>query len=120
METALLLRIAASLLLLICCQSRAEDWPQFLGLTRDGVYRGSDLAEEWPKEGPRVLWHAPAGQGFSGPVIAEGKVILFHRIEKNEIVQCFDAISGKALWDFTYPSAFRDGIHVDDGPRSTP
>ena len=63
----------------------AEDWPQFLGPTRDGAYHGNDLASEWPREGPRILWHAPTGQGFSGPVVAEGKVILFHRIEKNEI-----------------------------------
>src|SRR5437899_8156412 len=110
----------SALLLLTSGVARAEDWPQFLGPTRDGAYHGNDLASEWRKEGPRVLWHAPAGQGFSGPVVAEGKVILFHRVEKNEIVQCFDAAAGKSLWEFSYASAFRDGIHVDDGPRATP
>ena len=100
--------------------AHAEDWPQFLGPTRDAVYQGNDLAATWPKEGPRMLWHKQTGQGFSGPVVSQGKLILFHRIDKNEVVQCFDAESGKSLWEFAYPSAFRDGIHVDDGPRSTP
>src|SRR5205823_9530457 len=86
----------SALLLLASGVARAEDWPQFLGPTRDGAYHGNDLASEWPKEGPRILWHAATGQGFSGPVVAEGKVILFHRIEKNEIVQCFDAASGRS------------------------
>jgi outer membrane protein assembly factor BamB len=119
MQPALLCR-ALTLVVAFGSCLRAEDWPQFLGPTRDAVYHGNDLASEWPKEGPPILWHSPIGQGFSGPVVAEGKTILFHRIDKNEIVQCFDAESGKALWDFSYPSPFRDGIRVDDGPRATP
>ena len=99
---------------------RAEDWTQFLGPTRDGVYHGKDVAPAWPKDGPKLLWKTPVGQGFSAPVISAGKLILFHRLEKEEVVQCFDAQSGKPLWRFNYPSAFRDGIHFDDGPRATP
>ncbi len=98
----------------------AEDWPQFLGPTRDAVYHGNDLAAQWPKEGPRVLWQTPVGEGFSGPVVSAGKLIVFHRLGKEEVVQCLEASSGKPIWDFKYPSAFRDGIGFDNGPRSTP
>src|SRR6266446_1573878 len=84
---ALLALIASSMV----SQIRAEDWPQFLGPTRDAVYHGKDIAPAWPKDGPKLLWKTPVGQGFSGPVVSAGKLILFHRLDKDEIVQCFDA-----------------------------
>jgi outer membrane protein assembly factor BamB len=108
---------------LICApltHAQKNSWPQFLGATRDAVYHGDDLAEDWPKEGPRMLWQAHAGEGFSGPVVAEGKVILFQRIANEEVVECLDWLTGKPLWKFSYPTKFKDGIRADNGPRSTP
>ena len=58
-----------------------DDWPQYLGAARDGAYRGVPLADRWPVAGPRVVWKRPVGAGFSGPVVADGKLILFHRIK---------------------------------------
>ncbi len=108
---------AASLL----ADNAAADWPQFLGPTRNGQYSGPALAKAWPKEGPPKLWEAKVGQGFSGPVVAAGKLILFHRIAEKETVECFDAGNGKAVWKKDYASDFRDTLRSeDDGPRSTP
>src|SRR5437867_1002044 len=76
------------------------DWPQFLGPTRNGVYPASDLAEAWPKEGPPVLWQRTVGQGFSGPVVASGKLILFHRVDDKETVECLQAKTGQPMWRF--------------------
>ena len=102
-------------------ENAAADWPQFLGPTRDGLYSGPPLGKDWPKEGPPKLWEAKVGQGFSGPVVAAGKLILFHRLADKETVECFDAIHGQALWKKDYASDFRDTIRSeDDGPRSTP
>ena len=101
-------------------RSQTNPWPQFLGPTRDGVYHGTDLAAQWPQEGPPVLWQAAAGEGFSGPVVAEGKLILFQRAGDNEVVECLNPLTGKSLWSFPYPTKFRDGIRADNGPRSTP
>ena len=52
--------------------ARAEDWPQFLGPSRNGVYTGGDLAATWPAAGPAMLWKRDVGQGFSAPVVAAG------------------------------------------------
>src|SRR5207247_1014139 len=82
----------------------ASDWPQFLGPTRNGVYPGNDLAASWPKEGPPVAWQKKVGQGFSGPAVASGKLILFHRLDDKETVECLDAKSGKSIWTFDYPT----------------
>jgi outer membrane protein assembly factor BamB len=98
----------------------ASDWPQFLGPTRNGVYAGSDLADTWPKEGPRVLWQKAVGQGFCGPAISGGKLILFHRLENKETVEALEAKTGNRLWTFDYPTAYRDDFHFDEGPRATP
>lgn len=98
----------------------ASDWPQFLGPARNGVYHGNDLAPQWPKNGPPVLWKKNIGQGFSGPVVAEGKLILFHRVGAQERVECLDAEKGNSLWHFDYPTAYEDTFGFDEGPRGTP
>ena len=91
------------------------DWPQFLGPARNGVYPGMDV--KWPTA---VAWSRDVGHGFAGPVIADGKVILFHRRKLREIVEAFDAASGKPLWNFEYASTYEDEFGFDDGPRSAP
>jgi outer membrane protein assembly factor BamB len=99
---------------------RATDWPQFLGPTRNGVYAGNDLAASWPKDGPPVVWQKSVGQGFSGPAVLDHKLILFHRVDNQEIVACLDAKTGKELWKFAYPTAYQDDFGFDAGPRATP
>jgi len=98
----------------------ASDWPQFLGPTRNGIYAGAAFAENWPKAGPPVIWQKKTGQGFSGPVVASGKLILFHRLGDKETVECLDARNGNSLWTFDYPTSYRDDFGFDEGPRATP
>jgi hypothetical protein len=64
----------------------AQDWPQFLGPNRNGSAPATNLAIAWPKEGPPVVWKFSAGQGFAGPAVSGGKLILFHRIADQEVV----------------------------------
>jgi outer membrane protein assembly factor BamB len=98
----------------------AEDWPQFLGPSRDGIYRGPALAEDWDEQGPPVVWRMPVGAGFSGPVVAQGHVILFHRLGDEEIVEAIDPRSGASQWRYAYPSSYRDDFGFDEGPRAVP
>ena len=99
---------------------QAQDWPQFLGPTRNGKYAGTDLTTVLPKAGPPVVWKKAIGQGFSGPVVFEGKLILFHRVHDKEAVECLDAGTGKEIWRFEYVTRYRDDFGFDEGPRSTP
>lgn len=98
----------------------AQDWPQFLGPGRNGVYPGSDLAGKWPAGGPAVVWKKDAGAGFAGPVVAQGRLILFHRLGNKEVVEALDAANGRAVWSFDYPTQYRDDFGFDEGPRSAP
>jgi outer membrane protein assembly factor BamB len=98
----------------------AEDWPQFLGPGRNGVYSGNDLAARWPPAGPPVVWKKDVGQGFASPVVADGRLILFHRVGDKEVVEALEAATGAAIWRFDYSTQYRDDFGFDEGPRATP
>jgi len=101
-------------------QVQAGDWPQFLGPNRSGATAETNLASSWPKEGPPILWQREVGEGFSGPVVSAGKLILFHRLANKETVECLDARTGREFWKSDYPTRYSDDFGFDEGPRATP
>src|SRR5439155_1754509 len=113
------MRFLLLLLLLTWNHAQGEDWPQFLGPSRNGVYSGPAPASAWAKSGPPMVWKIDVGQGFSAPVVARGRVILFHRLENRAIVESLDAATGKVLWTATNDeagysapvAATFDGVH---------
>ena len=107
-------------LLLFSSAVAASDWPQLLGPTGNAVYAGPALAETWPKEGPRVVWSAEVGEGYSSPVVSQGRLVIAHRRADELIVDCLDAKTGKSLWSFAHAMKFQDGAYFDSGPRPTP
>ena len=109
-----------TLSLLLLATVHAAEWPQILGPTRNGIYTGNDLADTWPKEGPPVLWQKKIGQGFAGPAVAMGKLVLFHRLGDKETVECLRAADGKPVWSFDYPTGYQDQFGFDEGPRAVP
>src|SRR6185436_10540310 len=77
----------ALLLALPTTVALAGDWPQLHGPTHDCAYAGNDVAEVWPKEGPRKVWQRSVGEGYAGPVVSGGTVVLFHRVADKESVE---------------------------------
>jgi outer membrane protein assembly factor BamB len=126
MRRALLVVIAVSVLgaaLLLderTIRGAAPDWPQFLGPERNGVYAGPPLAETWPAAGPAKVWQKPVGEGFAGPVVVGDRVILFHRVKYEEVVEALDARTGNPQWRYAYKTAYRDDFGFDEGPRAVP
>jgi outer membrane protein assembly factor BamB len=47
-------------------------------------------------------------------------LVLHHRIAREEIVEAFEAASGKSIWKFAYPTSYRDPYGFNDGPRCAP
>jgi outer membrane protein assembly factor BamB len=108
-------------LVMICpIAAHADDWFQFLGPTRNGISGEKNLVESWPREGPPIVWQKEVGAGFSGAVVGGNRLILFHRVGDEEVVESLDAASGKAQWKSSYPSHYIDQFGFDPGPRSTP
>ena len=66
------------------------------------------------------MWQKAVGHGFSGPAVADHKLILFHRLGDEETVECLDAQTGNSIWRFAYPTTYQDDFGFDDGPRATP
>jgi outer membrane protein assembly factor BamB len=91
-----------------------------LGPARNGVSKETNLVKAWGKEGPKLIWEKPVGEGYSGPIIAGGIVILFHRIGDQEVIEALNADSSKQLWSFSYDTVYQDDLGKGDGPRSTP
>ncbi len=112
--------LAFACLMLCCPPLEAGDWPQILGPHRTGVADDEQLAESWPSSGPKLVWKQPVGSGLAGPVVSDGRVILFHRLGDEDVVQEFDATSGMPGWKKGFPARFRPSINPDDGPRAVP
>jgi len=108
--------IVAFATLLVCAS--ANDWPQYLGPTRNSISPQKGILHTWPEKGPEVLWTAAVGRGYGGPVVKDGKVYLLDRDDKvGDNLRCLDLSNGKELWHFSYDAP---GTVVFPGSRSVP
>jgi outer membrane protein assembly factor BamB len=101
---------------------QAEDWPQWLGPRRDGVWREVGIRESLPAAGLPTLWRAKVGLGYSGPIVAHGQVYVTDRqLKPSEVerVLCFKEETGQPLWTYEYPCDYRE-IGYASGPRAAP
>lgn len=98
--------------------SFGNDWPQYLGPTRNAISSETGLLQSWPAEGPEVLWTVPLGDGFGGPAVSKGKVYVLDRIaNKEDIMRCLDLATGEEEWTFSYNAP---GQVDRPGSRSVP
>jgi outer membrane protein assembly factor BamB len=113
----------------------ADDWPQWLGPQRDGVWRETGILERFSTNGLRFLWRTPVGSGYSGPAVANSRVFVMDRqlaqdtkastdafkrgeVPGSERVICLNATDGKILWQHAYDCTYT--ISYGAGPRVTP
>jgi outer membrane protein assembly factor BamB len=115
-----MMRSSVTVLVLLTPLVLAADWPQLLGPGRDGHSSETQLRWDWPASGPPIAWSKDVGTGWAGPIVASGKVVLFHRLADDEVVACLEPATGKELWTFKYPTRYRDEFNFDNGPRATP
>jgi outer membrane protein assembly factor BamB len=125
---------ALFLALALAPAAAADDWPQWMGPNRDGVWAEDGIVDRLPPEGPKVLWRSPVAGGYAGPAVANGKVYVADYVKSagdykenavkrsdlrgKERVLCFDAKSGKQLWKHEYDCPYQ--ISYPAGPRCTP
>ncbi len=112
----------------------ADDWPQWMGPERDGVWRESGVVSELPADGAPVKWRAKVSYGYSAPSVSDGKVFLFdYVLESGEInnlpsrrdkltgaerLTCYDAATGEVLWQEQYDRSY--AVSYGGGPRCAP
>ena len=102
----------------------AEDWPEWRGAGRCGIWRESDILDKFPEKGLTASWRTPIRAGFAGPAVAGGRVFVtdFERssgLKGIERALCLDEKSGKILWTRAWDADYGK-MSYPVGPRATP
>ena len=110
--------LACALLIAIAgpVQAQAEDWTQWRGQERLGIWHDTGIIDEFPDEGLEISWRVPIGSGYSGPVVSNGRVVTMDyepkagtkRAEAIERVICLDESTGELLWENKWETHYRD------------
>lgn len=95
-----------------------NDWPRYRGPKGDGISKETGLLRTWPASGPRVLWRAKLGTGYSGMAVVNGRLFTLFGSGGKELAAAFDAATGKEIWRVQLGPDRQDG--QGGGPRATP
>jgi outer membrane protein assembly factor BamB len=125
--------IAALVAACLNLSTSADDWPQWFGPNRDGVWRETGIIDRFPTNGPAVKWRTKIGAGYSGPAVSEGKVYITDRTPDTQRdksakgaaenpgtdrVLCLSEETGAIIWEHAYASNY--SVSYPSGPRATP
>jgi outer membrane protein assembly factor BamB len=107
--------LAGVLVVLIPRLLAAEDWPQFRGPNCSGVSTSTKPLPAKFSATENVAWSAQLGDGIGSPAVAAGRVFSTAMVgqkpeELRFVVYCFDAATGKRLWQREF----------DPGPEPLP
>ena len=101
--------------------ARSDEWPQWRGPNRDGVWSETGLVDKFANEQLKLRWRVPIANGYSGPTVADGRVYVTDRLvepKQVERVHAFDWKDGTKLWSHTYDCPYV-GMGYPDGPRAS-
>lgn len=100
----------------------AGQWAEWRGPARDGVVPAAAVPAVWPEtlsEG----WAVEVGEGYSTPVVSDGRVFVHARRDPDEVVTAFDLATGAPVWSDTHTAPFTKNQYATSmgkGPNATP
>lgn len=114
---------------------QADDWPQWMGPQRDGVWRETGIVDKFPSGGPPVRWRVKIGGGYAGPAVVGDRVYVTDkqlpqgteeaadpfkrgRTPASERILCLDDKDGSIVWKHEYECPYT--VSYPAGPRTTP
>ena len=104
----------------------ADDWPEWRGAGRLGVWRESGIVDRFPAAGLTATWRTPINNGYAGPAVAAGRVFVTDARPTTanravERVLALDEQTGAVLWTREWPADYT-GMQLvyAIGPRATP
>lgn len=112
--------------ILLCCSLlcifhtrtlSAQEILQWRGSERSGVYHETGLLNEWPPEGPALLWESgDIGNGYGSPVITRENIFVNGEIDTISYLFALD-LKGNFLWK---SAIGREWTQSYPGSRTTP
>jgi len=114
----LVLVIASSAIVVV----EAGEWPMYRGPDHTGISKETGWFDA--SAGVKVIWEAKIGSGYGSIAIGGGRAFATGYDANKDTVFCFDAKTGKKIWEFSYASAGSVpkeymGAHKP-GPYATP
>ena len=92
-------------------------WPEFHGTNRDNRSRETGLLNQWPKDGPKLVWKfSNCGKGYAGVSIAKGLIFTTGDFGDEEMVLALDW-NGRLKWKVPNGKAWKG---PQPGSRTTP
>lgn len=100
----------------------AAQWTQWGGPDRNFRAPAAALANQWPEEGPPILWRRALGHGDSAIVVDGESLYTHYRRDGREVVVALDRASGQTRWEHEYAAPLWEGMRFNqgEGPRATP
>jgi len=103
-------------LMMVSCSDKKEV-SQWRGPERDGKYSQTGLLNQWPAEGPEMLWSFEGlGAGHGSVSFTDDQLFILGMPDTMGVIYCFD-LEGKLLWQKDYGLEWYASY---TGPRSTP
>ena len=97
----------------------SNDWTQWRGPNHNGISGEKGWQDQFGPKGPKQLWKASIGTGFSSMSVGDGRVYTMGNIKDHDIVYCFDVETGDELWRHKYPCQLM-AKYYKGGPSATP
>jgi outer membrane protein assembly factor BamB len=100
----------------------AGQWSEWRGPARDGVVPAAAVPAAWP-DALTEGWVVEVGEGYSTPVVGDGRVFVHARRDPDEVVTAFDLATGAPLWSDTHTAPFTKNQYATSmakGPNATP
>lgn len=94
-------------------------WPAYRGADRSGRQHGTQLATDWVKQAPELIWSIEVGPGWSSFAVAGQLLFTQEQRGGMETTVAYDAGSGREVWVRSIESRFDDALG-GPGPRATP
>lgn len=110
-----------------------DDWSRWMGPDRTNTWYETGIVEKFPEGGPKVIWKTKIAGGYSGPSIANGKVVITDFVTKENVkignfqrskfkgterILCLDEKTGEVIWKHEHHVLYT--ISYPSGPRCTP
>jgi len=96
-----------------------DDFPEFLGPSRQQALENVRLARDWNKRPPKLVWRNEIGAGWSAFSVVNGFAVTQEQRGPLEMVTCYEVQTGKLRWSHAVEARFHH-IMASVGPRATP